>query len=702
MTNPSLEQVIAAACQAQEQGSLDQWLRGFLLQRDPDQWRSVLEVLDLDPAVLIAGVQAAIPIAEAQAVNPRSMALRQWLVELDPMDRPNLMTLLHLSASRRDDWGVMVWTGSLIEAWQCGDPPALFPVLPLWDHLLATGQTEAVLSLGEVLAERQPDASVRSGILAVLAQLARRDHSERLRAYAPHWQPLDLACPTAAALIKALNNGSLAIALGILVTARELEPDDSARLGLLANGIRYLSNAGHLVEMRAAIEEIMGQWQLDRSLVTGRELTVAEQEEVAFIVLFVLCYDWPYVEDNPTQIRGIQQAAAAKFSQFTQARYAVAVPLSPLPEAGSRVLRIGYLGSYFRRHSVGFLSHHTLAAHDPAQVQTFCYHLDPPDDQDDIYRQFRAQAGTFRDCHGWDPAQVTAQIRADQLDVLVYMSGLEHRLGCEVVCLRAAPIQLSWLAGDSPGLPELDGFLVDPHLLSEQAATRYSEPLLRLPTFTAVSGFAVDPWDPVDLKQRLGIPLDWVVFWTAAPAKKRSLESIRCQLEIVAQVPQSVLVIKGSGDTQAVINLFQQELRDPALAQRIRFLPRTASQEQHRGQLAVVDLILDTFPYVGSTHTLEALTLGIPVLTLAGEHYYTRQSYSLLMSVGLDACITWDPESYVSQGIHFGRDPAALQSLKQQLKESYPHAPIWDPEGLARALEQQYRQLVLDSKVRSW
>ncbi|MGF1574630.1 MAG: hypothetical protein ACFCU9_01600, partial [Cyanophyceae cyanobacterium] len=68
MTDPSLEQVLAVACQAQEQGSLDQWLRGFLLERDPDQWRSVLEVLDLDPAVLIAGVQAAIPIAEAQAV----------------------------------------------------------------------------------------------------------------------------------------------------------------------------------------------------------------------------------------------------------------------------------------------------------------------------------------------------------------------------------------------------------------------------------------------------------------------------------------------------------------------------------------------------------------------------------------------------------------------------------------------------------
>ncbi len=692
--------LIAAARQAMSQGSLVDWLQGYFMEADPQAWPALVAQIDPDPQVLVTGIRSAIQTLEAQRLSPQSLALRQWLAEQDPSDRPNLMTLLHVSARQRKAWEVLFWTGSLLEAWESGDPPAMAPVLPLLDHLLAFGFGEAVLDLGEALAQRQPDPTVRAGILSVLAQLARQFAPDRVRQYAPHWQPLDLACPPAAALIRALNHGSLAIAMGILTTARELGVDTIARLGLMANGIRYLSSAGHLLEMQAAIQELLAQWDFEICRATGRPLTEAEQEEVAFIILFVLCYDWPYVADQPDLIRGIQRQAAIRFSHVTQRRYSVSVPLQPPQPLGSRPLRVGYMGAYFRRHSVGFLSHHTVGAHDPEQVSTYLYHLDPPDEKDDIYCHFRQQAGWFRECHGLDPAQVTEQIRSDQLDILVYMSGLEHRLGCEVIALRAAPIQLSWLAGDSPGLPELDGFLVDPYLVPEQAQPRYSEPLLRLPTFAAVAGFAVDPVDPGWLKQTLQIPPDWTVFWTAAPAKKRSPESIRAQIEILAQVPKSVLVVKGAGDSQAVIHLFEQHLQDyhsdSDLAQRIRFLARTPTQEQHRGQLAIADLILDTFPYAGSTHTLEALTVGIPVLTLVGEHYYTRQSYSLLKNCPLEDCITHSPEEFVLKGIQLGSDPERLAQLKAEIVRSHATSPLWDPRHLAQALETTYQQLRQD------
>ncbi len=690
--------LIAAARQAMNQGSLVDWLQGYFMEADPEQWLALVVQIEPDPQLLITAMRGAIQQLEAHHLSPRSLALRQWLAEQDPSDRPNLITLLHVSARQRNAWEVLIWTSSLVEAWKSGDPPAMAPVLPLLDHLLAFGFGEAVLDLGEALAQRQTEPDLRAGILSVLAQLARQFAPERVMQYAPHWQPLDLACPAAAALIRALNHGSLAIAMGILATARQLGVDTIARLGLMANGIRYLSSAGHLLEMQAAIQELLTQWDFETCRATGRPLTEAEQEEVAFIILFVLCYDWPYVADQPDQIRGIQRQAAARFSHFTQRRYSVSVPLQPPQPLGSRPLRVGYMGAYFRRHSVGFLSHHTLAAHDPEQVSTYLYYLDPPDEKDDIYCHFRQQAGLFRECDGLDPAQVTEQIRADHLDVLVYMSGLEHRLGCEVIALRAAPIQLSWLAGDSPGLSELDGFLVDPYLLPEQAQPRYAEPLLRLPTFAAVAGFAVDPVDPAWLKQTLQIPSAWTVFWTAAPAKKRSPESIRCQIEILAQVPDSVLVVKGAGDSQAVIQLFEQQLQDrfqdPTLAQRIRFLARTPTQEQHRGQLAMADLILDTFPYAGSTHTLEALTLGIPVLTLAGEHYYTRQSYSLLKNCPLQDCITHSPEEFVLKGIQLGSDRDRLAQLKAKIVASQSTSPLWDPQQLARALETTYQGLV--------
>lgn len=673
-----------------DQGSLQDLLR----YGDPQSWRRIQG----DPVLWLASLAQVVAELEKTGVSSRTMALREWWFELDPHDRINTMTLLHFSASRRDEWSVWAYTGALLAAWQTGDPPLLAQVVPLLDHLLAYGLGSVVLELGEGLASRQTDGEVKRGILAVLAQLARQWDPERLGGYAGGWEPMDLAYPTAAGLIKALHQGSLAVALGVMASARELPEDSIGRLGLLANGIRYLSTAGHLAPMQAGIAEALKDWSLDQCLRTGRLLTPEEQQQVAFIVLFVLCYDWPYVEDNPDGIQQVQAPAAARFCQQTQARFRPQIPLDPQPMRDPRPLKVGYLSSYFRRHSVGFLSQQILAAHDPTQVTPYLYQLDPVDPHDDLYQAFRAHAGVFRECWDGDPAQVTDVIRADGLDVLVLMSGLEHRLGCEVISLRAAPVQLSWLAGDSPRLPTLDGMLVDPHLVPEDAASRYHEKMLFLPAFAAVSEFALDPCP--DLREKLGIPAEAVVLWTAAPAKKRSPLSIRCQLEILAQVPNSVLIVKGSGDTQAVINLFRQVIPNADVSQRIRFLARTLTQEQHRGQVAAVDLVLDTFPYAGSTHTLEALSLGIPVLTVAGQHYYTRQSYSLLKALNLHQCITWDPRAYVQQGIRLAQDPDGLAQLKATIKARYAQSPVGDPVGVARGMEKVYREWLQGSASR--
>ncbi|NJK72097.1 MAG: hypothetical protein HC926_01435 [Synechococcaceae cyanobacterium SM2_3_60] len=105
-------------------------------------------------------------------------------------------------------------------------------------------------------------------------------------------------------------------------------------------------------------------------------------------------------------------------------------------------------------------------------------------------------------------------------------------------------------------------------------------------------------------------------------------------------------------------------------AGRLRFIEITNTVEEHRGQLAAVDLVLDTFPYTGATTTMEALSFNTPVLTKVGQHYYGRMSYSLLKNCDLDNCIAFTVEDYIAQGITLARNPEVLRTLKAQLQTS--------------------------------
>jgi hypothetical protein len=171
----------------------------------------------------------------------------------------------------------------------------------------------------------------------------------------------------------------------------------------------------------------------------------------------------------------------------------------------------------------------------------------------------------------------------------------------------------------------------------------------------------------------------------------KSSESIVAHLEILKQVPESILVVKGIGDLIKLQEAYQ--IRGGPM-DRMRFIPITFFSEDHRAQLQIADLVLDTFPYTGATHTLEALLyMGVPVLTLVGQHYNGRMSYSLLKNLGLEDCITWSQADYIQRGIELSRDPIRLAQLKDFIKTTYPHSPLSDVQDFANQLEKFYLRL---------
>ncbi|WP_052128450.1 hypothetical protein [Neosynechococcus sphagnicola] len=424
-------------------------------------------------------------------------------------------------------------------------------------------------------------------------------------------------------------------------------------------------------------------------------LTASEAGNL-LLSLFML----PYLQDAPQQFHRCQQPISRFFQTTLQRLYAAAVEQYQQQHqqrgqqwALGRPLRIGYLSHCLRRHSVGFLVRSLLHHHDRAQFHIYGYMVNYQESsQDPVQQWFKQNIEQVR-LLGTDTLEIAEQIHQDQIDVLVDLDSLTLELTLAVMALKPAPVQVTWLGYDAAGLPAIDYFIADPYVLPESAQDYYQEKIWRLPqTYIAVDGFEVDL--PTLDRADLAISDSAMVYLTAQVGKKRHPDTIRLQLQILQGVPGSYLLIKGLGD-QGLLKTSFLELADQAGVDRdrLRFLPLQTLEAQHRANLAIADVVLDTYPYTGATTTLEALWMGIPLVTRVGEQFAARNSYTMLRNVGVDAGIAHSDSDYVAWGIRLGTDARLRDQVTLQLLQARRSAPLWNAPQFAREMETAYQQM---------
>jgi predicted O-linked N-acetylglucosamine transferase (SPINDLY family) len=413
----------------------------------------------------------------------------------------------------------------------------------------------------------------------------------------------------------------------------------------------------------------------------------------------------PYIQDEPTQSRLICNHIAQVFSEeigrITPPEIRIQQNLRyqkeyiGQKEEGKRNLRVGYISYCFRRHSVGWIARWLLKYHNQELFETYGYLVgfDESDQFQGWYsRQFDHACRVGIDCldTGIDIANKIAE---DQIDILIDLDSITLDFTCEVMVHKPAPVQITWLGWDASGIPQIDYYIADPYVLPNNAQEYYAEKIWRLPqTYVAVDGFEVEV--PTISRESLNIPKEAVIYLTAQGGYKRHPDSIRLQLEIIKAVPNSYLLVKGTSDiatTQAhffeiadLVNISKEQLI---------FLPIVASEEVHRANLRIADVVLDTFPYNGATTTLETLWMEIPLVTLVGKQFSARNSYTMLKNVGVEDGIAWTAEEYVQWGIRFGTDSELRRKVSWELRESKKGAPLWNTKKFAQQMENSYLKM---------
>lgn len=416
---------------------------------------------------------------------------------------------------------------------------------------------------------------------------------------------------------------------------------------------------------------------------------------------FHLCHQ----VDQPAQLKPIYNERNRIFHNY--GRYLLpaapyyensqAHPPHPRPSdlaKGSAKIRVGFIGSCFFEHPAGHQIRAFVRLFDRDRFELFAYNpwWFRTTQADRLSQWFEANFTQFRKCE-INAAEIAQQIHDDHIDVLIDLDSCTSDITFQLLSLKPAPVQATWVGFDAIGLPSVDYFIVDPYILPSGAQAWYTETLWRLPhCYLSLDGY--DVANKTGIRKQLGLSDETVVFLCAQRASKIQPEMLKLQLEIVAAVKNAVLVIKYHQSS----SLFEQWCCDFAAAEgfdpkRLHFLTYNPP-EIHRANLYDVDVVLDTYPYTGGAMSLEALWLEVPIVTKVGQQFVARHTYTFLKNVGVTAGIAFSDEEYVNWGIRMGTEPELRRHVCWQLRQAKRTAPLWNPQQHAREMEQALTAMV--------
>ncbi|MEB3181350.1 MAG: O-linked N-acetylglucosamine transferase, SPINDLY family protein [Nostocaceae cyanobacterium] len=423
--------------------------------------------------------------------------------------------------------------------------------------------------------------------------------------------------------------------------------------------------------------------------------------------LYCCTYFFPYFQDKPqenrqliNQIAEICQTNVNIYAQENVEKYRQRSQAPLIKDSSPKPLKIGYVSQSLRRHSVGWLARWLIQHHNREEFQIYgyfvgakSYQVGGSNQSTDTLREWYFDNVDKANKLGVDTIEIAEQIYADEIDILVDLDSLTLDTTCEVIAFKSAPIQVSWLAWDASGIPTIDYFIADPYVLPESAQDYYTEKIWRLPqTYIAIDGFEVGV--PTLRRSDIDIPADAVVYLSAQSGYKRHPDTARLQMQIIKAVPNSYFLIKGSSEQESTQNFFKQIAEEEGVAvERLRFLPNVPAESIHRANLAIADVVLDTYPYNGATTTLETLWMCVPLVTRVGEQFAARNSYTMMMNAGITEGIAWTDEEYLEWGIRLGKDEALRQQISWKLRQSRQTAPLWNAKQFTCEMEKAYQQM---------
>lgn len=350
-------------------------------------------------------------------------------------------------------------------------------------------------------------------------------------------------------------------------------------------------------------------------------------------------------------------------------------------------LRVGYLSADLCQHTVGLFLRGVLQHHSN-NVQAFTYHSGKL--RDGVTNEI-AQASTFRDVSGLSDEALVQTLHADQLHVVIDLSGHTAGSRAHVLARRVAPVQLSWLGYfATTGLLECDGVVLDRWHVTPESHSCFVEPIIELKHGRLC--FLPMEFSPA-VTTLPGLHRGHITFGSFNNTSKYSKEVLELWAKILQALPESRLVLKWrTFDDPRFCDALLRRFKDLGIDPGRIELRGFSTHDQMLAEYADIDIALDPLPFSGGLTSCEALWMGVPVVTWPQSRVVSRQTYAFLSAIGQTEWVASNPQQYVQIAQDLAQDPQALATIRSGLRARMQASVLMDLAGFTAEFEAMLTQ----------
>lgn len=427
--------------------------------------------------------------------------------------------------------------------------------------------------------------------------------------------------------------------------------------------------------------------RLDESLVCYRQAVKLNPDytDAYSNLLFVLNY---LASDSPVTYKLDAHRYGALVSKQRTFRYSE----WNCPQPPGK-LRVGFVSGDFCSHPVGFFIEGLLSNIARSNFELFAYSTQFFEDE--LTARIKPFFAEWRHLSGMSDETAAKQIHADALHILIDLSGHTAKNRLPVFAYKPTPVQVTWLGYfATTGVEEIDYWLGDPYVIPEAEECHFTERIRRLPeTYLCFT----PPKDHIEITVLPALAAGYITFGSFNNLTKINDAVVKLWSTVLNSVANSRLFLKTKQleDESVRVTIANQFAAHGITRDRL-ILEGRSPRAELLAAYNRVDIALDPFPYPGGTTSVEALWMGVPVLTRRGDRFLSHVAESIAYNSKQADWVADDDHDYVHKALRFSSDLASLAELRQGLREQVLVSPLFDAPRFARYFEEAMQAMWSD------
>ncbi len=339
----------------------------------------------------------------------------------------------------------------------------------------------------------------------------------------------------------------------------------------------------------------------------------------------------------------------------------------------NKPLEIAFISADFNRHPCGFFIVPILENLDRQKFKVSCYYNDKKND--DITELCRQASDAWFDIAELNDKELADKIYNNKVAILIDITGFTNKGRMGTLAYKPSPIIISYLGYfATTGIQSIDYHFADSTVVLAEEEKFYSEKIYRFPhSYMHASPYA----QLAEIKAAPFLENNYITLGSFSTSRKLNSETLKVWGEILKQLKNARLLIRTQlGNDSQYQSFLENRLIEYGAQKEQIIIKAFVNRENLFDAYNDLDICLDPFPYGGGITTIEALAMGLPVITLYCSKWMGRVGASLLKSIGTGELIAYSQEEYINKVISLANDSEKIISYRKSLRDNLENSPL--------------------------